>query len=332
MRHFYRLVTFSVVLGLSLSLGCSKNPTEPLPSLGPFEAGPILFTKYNKSDGDSQQLYSMNEDGSDVRQLTDDPDFPVFDARWSPDGEKIAFTSLNGSKDPWIHIYGPAIFVMDKDGSNVQRLTTRDVSGEYYATGDSPQWSPDGRTIAFHRLMIPEALGLYGTFLINSDGSNERQVPSRNLLFVEDWSPDGNRLLVQKSANNTGLITMHTLSLNGVLQTVLSDTTTYSAAGRWSADGRIVFSSMINKTSQLFLTDKSGTNPVFIPTVPDHWVSAVDWSADGKHLLIRVSNNHHMVKVYIKNLETGALTDITPFPDGIGSVHRINPVSWRKML
>ncbi len=68
----------------------------------------------------------------DERQLLD---FRVFEPAWSPDGPRIAFG--------FDHEGFRAIYVMDANGSNVQKLSnTR--AGENCRT-----WSPDGTRIAF---------------------------------------------------------------------------------------------------------------------------------------------------------------------------------------
>ena len=54
---------------------------------------------------------------------------------WSEDGRKIAFTSQRDGNSE--------IYVMNADGSNVERLTHHDA----YDFG--PAWSPDGTKIAF---------------------------------------------------------------------------------------------------------------------------------------------------------------------------------------
>jgi Tol biopolymer transport system component len=76
----------------------------------------------------------MNADGSDVRQLTDNPAFDG-DPMWSPDGTEILFTSDRaGDFDIW---------VMSADGSDQVALTDHPASDEY------PTWSRDGEFIAF---------------------------------------------------------------------------------------------------------------------------------------------------------------------------------------
>lgn len=78
-------------------------------------------------DGD-MEVYVMNADGTDVRQLTHNTlhdEGPV----WAPDGTRIAYTSgpdnLNGD-----------IWVMDADGTNQQQLMAQPGRDE------SPDWQP----------------------------------------------------------------------------------------------------------------------------------------------------------------------------------------------
>lgn len=86
-----------VVLWLSLLIFIPSCKNNPIDSGGgfPTKAGPILFIS-DKSG--TSQLYSMNEDGSNVQQLTSESTFPILDAKWSPDGSKIAVVSLTGDE------------------------------------------------------------------------------------------------------------------------------------------------------------------------------------------------------------------------------------------
>ena len=110
----------------------------------------------------------MNADGSGKQQLTLDGIWPA----WSPGGASIAF-----------HASG-AIFVMNADGSGRRRLTDAAFEGQ-------PDWSPDGRKIAF-------ASGEFGEiFVINPDGTRRTRLTQgggaqRNLNPA--WSPDTTRI------------------------------------------------------------------------------------------------------------------------------------------
>jgi hypothetical protein len=89
----------------------------------------IAFT--SGRDGNTE-IYVMDANGSDPRNLTDNPGDDEEPA-WSSDGTKIAFTS---SRDGNAEIY-----VMDTDGSNQKNLSDS-PEGD-----DHPSWSPDSVTI-----------------------------------------------------------------------------------------------------------------------------------------------------------------------------------------
>src|SRR5438093_10814157 len=57
--------------------------------------GPILFTSTQTGH---HEIFSMNADGSGVKQLTNNP-ADDFQGAWSPDGTKIAFVSTRTGKD-----------------------------------------------------------------------------------------------------------------------------------------------------------------------------------------------------------------------------------------
>ena len=80
---------------------------------------------FHSLEGNHREIFTANVDGSDMRPLTRPEDllakeYPQNVAPvWSPDGQNIAFLSNRneaGTVAEW------AIWVMDADGNNLQRL------------------------------------------------------------------------------------------------------------------------------------------------------------------------------------------------------------------
>ena len=85
----------------------------------------------------------------------------------SPDGQKIAFMSRR--ENNW------DIYVIDIDGSNLQRLTTNE------GQDGLPAWSPDGNAIAF----VSDRGGIWAIWVMTPEGRGHSQ------LFAMEGSPDG---------------------------------------------------------------------------------------------------------------------------------------------
>jgi Tol biopolymer transport system component len=101
---------------------------------------------FRSSRSGNFDIYTMNVDGSDVRQLTDDPardNFPAF----SPDGQSIVFTS---DRDNIVDRFGNKIsknYVLNlqPDGSPGTLRRINNFPGQ----DGHPEFSPDGQWIVF---------------------------------------------------------------------------------------------------------------------------------------------------------------------------------------
>ncbi|MEO2005552.1 MAG: hypothetical protein ABGY41_15825, partial [Candidatus Poribacteria bacterium] len=100
-----------------------------------------------------------------THNLTNTPLIHEIGARWSPDGERIAYTQ-------WHDRENNDVFVMDRDGTNRRQLT------HHPGIDAAPRWSQDGRTILFMSDRAPAPhISLY---LMNEDGSNQRRLTRRD--------------------------------------------------------------------------------------------------------------------------------------------------------
>jgi hypothetical protein len=99
----------------------------------------------------------VDPDGSDPDLVYQSPLSPfdpvirlVLQARWSPDGQRLAV--VESATSVYDLTAGRSdILVMDADGSNVHAVTTS-AWGQY---AGSPSWSPDGQMLAYHVAIMP---------------------------------------------------------------------------------------------------------------------------------------------------------------------------------
>lgn len=141
----------AVLLVFIGSTSCGKDDIV-IPK--PPSQGTLLFYGYS-TDTTFTHIFSINADGTDLRQLTTDSLNDRY-PRWSPDGRKIVFVrQYPGTND------SANVTVMDADGSNIQRIT-------FDSGDDSPSWSADGSQIAYQH----DELFQLDVWVVNADGSN----------------------------------------------------------------------------------------------------------------------------------------------------------------
>lgn len=129
-------------------------------------------------------IYTVNLSDSSLQRLTHD----LYDdtkPAWSWDGRRIAFSSdrHSGKEGPSYGRYD--IFVMNADGSQMERIT------ESKASDQSPSWSPDNSKIVY----VSDANGIFNLYIADLDSS--LTYPITNVLtgcFSPSWSPDGTNI------------------------------------------------------------------------------------------------------------------------------------------
>jgi len=137
-------------------------------------------------------LYIINADGSELVAL---PTLPGGDSEpaWSPEGQRIAFTSLRDGR--------PLIYVLDLSDQSVRRITEPSAD---YDEARQAAWSPFGNQLVF----TIRRVDAYQIWSITDAGQGEQQIARGGQQywdFAPAWSADG-RIIFYTRRNSSGPI------------------------------------------------------------------------------------------------------------------------------
>jgi Tol biopolymer transport system component len=249
----------------------------------------------------SEDIYSVNANGTDLKQLTSNPG-PEFDPMWSSDGTRIVYRDSRRGVNQDDEIY-----IMNADGSEQTNLTNNP------ANDWGPAWSPDRTKIAFNS---DRAGGPPQLYVMNADGTEVQQLTMREAEYPS-WSPDGARIVIMSSEPDYEI---YVISVDGSGETKLTDSPGSDGWAVWSPDGKkIAFSSV--RDDCRYSIDSNCKRSGDIGPFEDVWVMSVDgteqthltdifgqflaWSPDGRYIIFNSPGG-----LYVMNSDGSAVTQL----------------------
>jgi Tol biopolymer transport system component len=288
-RPLVALLLIALILAVVTALVMTGVGTQ---LFGPYRP-PIAFT--SNRDG-TKQIYLMNADGTNVRQLTHGAGDASIDD-WSPDGSHLLGQGKHGAFEE--------VFVMNADASGLTWLTS-----DAHNTGGAT-WSPDGARIAYN--VDTHDNGCYEVFLMDADGSGaQRLTPTEDCNWAPTWTPDGTTILF--STTRDGNFAIWSMDATGANQQRLTAVAARNDAfATVSPDGaKIAFTSWASNlddaTSEVVVMNADGTGRTLL-TNNDVQDAYPTWSPGGR--IVFLSKRDGKLGLYVANADGSGVSRLT---------------------
>jgi dipeptidyl aminopeptidase/acylaminoacyl peptidase len=208
------------------------------------DSSSIAFGRDGEGEPWTQSLWVVDTREGNVRRLTNCQSCADVSPAWAPGGQMIVFNRLaRGSS---------GLYTARIDESQLTKITDS-------VTAANPQWSPDGRQIAYddnNDIFIANADGSKQRRLVDGEPGNGPEIPS--------WSPDGTKFAYFFTPGSPGSFTAEVWTMNtdgSQKRRVYHSACCVGswAPPIWSPDGtKIAFAA--DSAHGTFMVDADGTN------------------------------------------------------------------------
>lgn len=232
--------------------------------------------------------------------ITSAPGFE-FSPTLSPDGSLMAYLA-----SPAEEIVGSSILVQATDQSQPRPLT-RPPTG---AWDSNPEWSPNGREIAFLRRVPGEDCKILAVSVAGGDERVLGECDRRNRPSF-DWTPDGSGLIFSSSAPGDGPPGLRILDLTtGQWSRLQYGATSADVdfAPRYSPDGRWIVFIRNTPLGDLWRIPASGGRAERL-TRQYAELRGWDWTPDGRAIVFGRRVDGH-TRLYWLSLASGQIRDL----------------------
>lgn len=290
------------------------------------------------------QIFLISPFGGEAEKLTDSKS-GVQSFQWAPDGNRIAYIApqepapdeekkQKDKDDAQVidkNFKYSRISIIDLNSKKAREL----VKGGF--TASDPQWSLDGRLLAFVTNPTPKADDGSSSDIWVTDvetGAQRKLTNNDGPDSAPRWSPDGRQIAFSSRDLKNGEIGQQRLMIvgseGGTPREVAPGFEYQPGPPKWSADGRtIYFNAGVRTTSQLFSAPAAGGEAKQVSNIAGVMGQAT-FSRDGSVAAFTKSDTQHADDVYVaKSLpiaEPIKLTDHNPqvreFALGISEVVR----------